>query len=572
MEKINKLKLLIKSLNLNGYLIPKNDEFFNEYVSEENDNLKYITNFSGSYGFAIISKRKNYLFVDGRYSLQAEKQSGKKFKIYTLPKITPRKVFKNENLKIGFDPKLHTSQSLKKIFEKTNCKLIPFKKNLVEKIKRKKQNNKIKKIFFLKDNEAGQSSLNKIKKLINSIKKNKVDLQLITASENIAWLLNIRGNDSNFSPLPNSYLIIDKNGKIIFFCNLKKINKKFSKNFKNIRIIDIKKIELFLSKIKNSIVQIDAASCSIFFRDMLKKNNKIFEVYDPLYFMKSIKNKIEIQNTIKSHIYDGLALTKFILWLKNNFKNKKISELSAQEKLLKFRKKNKFFVSLSFPTISGCGPNGSIIHYKASKKSNRIFKKGEIYLVDSGGQYKFGTTDVTRTISLDNRNKRVKDIFTRVLKGHIAVAKYKLKKNTCGSEIDKSARKFLKKIGLDYAHGTGHGVGYFLNVHEGPQAISKNNKIRIKEGMIISNEPGYYEKNKFGIRIENLIVVRKLKKTNYFYNLTLAPIEKSLICKEKLNRSEIDWLNNYHLRVFNNLKKFMSKTEVNHLKNLCSRI
>tara|TARA_B110000116_G_C16630758_1_gene488199 strand:+ start:92 stop:811 length:720 start_codon:yes stop_codon:yes gene_type:complete len=239
---------------------------------------------------------------------------------------------------------------------------------------------------------------------------------------------------------------------------------------------------------------------------------------------------------------------------------------------LSLEKKNKTFKSLSFPTISGSGPNGAIIHYKANKKSNRTLKKGDLYLVDSGGQYNFGTTDVTRTISLDNKQKRIKNIFTRVLKGHIAVANYKIKKNTYGSEIDVVAREPLKQINLDYAHGTGHGVGYFLNVHEGPQGISKGNKVKFKEGMIVSNEPGYYENGKFGIRIENLVTVKKVKNYYKFKNLTLAPIDKSLIQKELLNNSEIEWLNDYHSKVYYCLKKYMDKSELVDFKKFCSNI
>ena len=227
---------------------------------------------------------------------------------------------------------------------------------------------------------------------------------------------------------------------------------------------------------------------------------------------------------------------------------------------------------MSFPTISGTGPNGAIIHYKASKETDRRLKKGDIYLVDSGGQYEFGTTDVTRTISLKNSNKRIKDIFTRVLKGHIAVANFKLKKNTCGSEIDVSARKYLKQIGLDYSHGTGHGVGYFLNVHEGPHAISKNNKVNFQNGMVVSNEPGYYEKNNFGIRIENLIYVKNTRNKMTFENLTMAPIDRDLIIKKNLNQKEKKWLNNYHKTVFKNLYKFMNKIETLELKKACSAI
>ena len=288
--------------------------------------------------------------------------------------------------------------------------------------------------------------------------------------------------------------------------------------------------------------------------------------------LKSVKSKIEIKNTIKSHIYDGAALTKFLFWLKKNYRKQKINEVSAQEKLLKFRRENRSFRFLSFPTISGSGPNGAIIHYRASKKSNRKLKKGDIYLVDSGGQYNFGTTDVTRTISLDNNNPRIKDIFTRVLRSHIAVASYKLRNNSYGAQIDNIARKPLREINLDYAHGTGHGVGYFLNVHEGPHAISKNNRVNFKEGMIVSNEPGYYENGRFGIRIENLVRVRKNKKGFLFDNLTMAPIDKSLINKNILKKNEINWLNNYHKNVFNNLKKFMNKSELFDLKKSCSKI
>ncbi len=571
-KKIRKLRKLFKSDNLDGYLVPKNDEFFGEYLDESKDRLKFISNFSGSYGFALILKRKNYLFVDGRYTLQAKIQCKKLFKILTIPKTLPFNLLKNKRLNIGFDPKLHTELSLNFLFRNNNCKLVPTKENLIDKIWKRKSKKKLKKFLKLKNNQAGQSSESKISFLSKKLKKNNIDLQFISASENIAWLLNIRGGDSEFTPIPNSYLIIDSNGKADLFCNLKKINKKFKKDFKNITIFDINYVDQFLLRIKNKKIQIDNSSCSIYYKFIIKKNNKIIGKKDPIYFQKSIKNKIEIKNIIKSHIYDGAALTKFLFWIKNNFKDKKITEISAQEKLLKFRKKNKTFKSLSFPTISGSGPNGAIIHYKANKKSNRLLKKGDIYLVDSGGQYNFGTTDVTRTISLDNNQDRIKNIFTRVLKGHIAVSNFQIKKNTDGSKIDNVARKYLRSINLDYAHGTGHGVGYFLNVHEGPHAISKGNKIKFKEGMIVSNEPGYYENGKFGIRIENLVVVKKRNKALNFENLTFAPIDKSLIEKKLLNLKEIKWLNNYHNKVYDNLKKFMNYYELIQLKEHCSNI
>ena len=572
MKKLNQLKNLFNFYEIDGYFVPKNDEFFGEYVPENKDKLKFISNFTGSYGFALILKKKNYLFVDGRYTLQGNIQSGKFFKIITIPMQLPSDVLKNKKISIGFDPKLHTEYMIQRLFKGCNVKLIPLNKNLINKIWKRNNTKQSNKFYKLRDKDSGERSEDKIKKILKTFNINKIDLQLISSSENIAWLLNLRGSDSEFSPLPNSYLILSNENKIYFFCDLKKISKKLKKNLKNINILDIKYIDKFLLKIKNKNIQLDSSSCSIFFKSILKKNNTIFEKQDPIYLLKSIKNKTEINNIIKTHIYDGVALTKFLFWVKNNFKRKKISEITAQKKLLYYRKNNKTFKSLSFPTISGSGPNGAIIHYRANKKSNRILKKGDLYLVDSGGQYNFGTTDVTRTISLGNTETRIKNIFTRVLKGHIAVASYNLNKNTSGSEIDIVARNPLKQINLDYPHGTGHGVGYFLNVHEGPQAISKGNFIKLKEGMILSNEPGYYESGKFGIRIENLVTIKKYKKKIKFENLTLAPIDKSLIQKKLLTKIEINWLNSYHSKVFNKLKSFMNKSEKIELKNSCSNI
>ena len=572
MNKLNELKKLFSKYKIDGYFLPKNDEFFNEYIPENKDNLKFVSNFSGSYGFALILKSKNYLFVDGRYTLQAKIQSGKQFDIITIPKKLPTDILKNKKISIGFDPKLHTEMMLTRFFRKSSCKLMPINENLVNKIWKKRSIEDLNKFYKLKDKDSGETSKKKSKTLLKLLKKNRLNLQFVTASENVAWVLNLRGRDSEFTPIPNSYLIISDQSKIFFFCDLKKIDKNLRKKLKNITVLNIKYISQFLAKIKNKKIQIDISSCSIFFKNIIKKNNIIFEQQDPIYLLKSIKNKTEIKNTIKTHIYDGAALTKFLFWVKNNFKNKNISEINAQEKLFKLRKINKTFKFLSFPTISGSGPNGAIIHYKANKKSNRILKKGDLYLVDSGGQYNFGTTDVTRTISLQNNKTRVKNIFTRVLKGHIAVSNYKLNKNTNGSEIDFVARKHLKEINLDYAHGTGHGVGYFLNVHEGPQAISRGNSVKLREGMIISNEPGYYENGKFGIRIENLVTVKKKGQFYRFEELTLAPIDKSLVEKKMLNNDEIKWLNEYHFKVFNNLKKFMNRSELKDLKNSCSNI
>jgi len=573
MEKIIKLRKLFKTFNLDGYIIPKNNNFFGEYVSASEDNLKYISNFTGSAGFAVVLKKKNYMFVDGRYSIQADIQCGEHFQICTIPKKYPFNIFKNKNLNLGFDPKLHTENSLNRLFGKNFTKLKAVNENLIDLLWKREKNSNINFFYSVKNKDAGLTVEQKLAMLVKKIKLNKVNYLFTTASENIAWLLNIRGKDTSYSPLPNAHAIIDKTGKVSLFCNLKKINKYFKNNInKNVEIYDFNFLPNFILNLSDKKILIDVLTCSIFYKTIIKKNNLILEKQDPIYYLKSLKNKTEIKNSVKSHIYDGAALTKFIFWLKNNFRTKKITEILAQDKLLEFRKKNKTFHSLSFPTISGSGPNSAIIHYKADKKSNRLLRKGDVYLVDSGGQYLYGTTDVTRTLSLDVFDNKIRDIFTRVLKGHIAVASFKLNKNSYGDKIDQSARKFLKDINLDYPHGTGHGVGYFSNVHEGPQAISRGNKIAFKEGMITSNEPGYYKKNHFGIRIENLVYVKKTKNKLKFEDLTLVPIDKTLIVKKLLSSFEKDWLNKYHQRVFIHLKKFMNKFELTQLKQACSNI
>jgi len=572
MEKIEKLKKIFKRERIDGYIIPKNDEFFVEYIPDHNDRLNFVTNFSGSYGFALILKNQNYLFVDGRYTLQANNQSCKSFKIVTIPDKMPSDILRNKKLIIGFDPKLFTKKFLSVFFAKREFKYKPLLNNLIDEIWRRKIKKNKSKFFILPARSVDEKYQSKINKITNYLKKKKSDFLFITASENNAWLLNIRGRDVKYTPIPYSYVLIDKNQNIKFFCDLKKLSSTLRNHFSKVEFLDIKICNKVLSKIKGSKFIIDKNSCSYFFENVIRKNNKILNFQDPIYFFKAIKGKQEIENIKKAHIFDGAALTKYIFWLKKNFDKKKITEISASQKLFDFRKKNKKFKFLSFPTISGTGPNGAIIHYKATKKTNRKLKKGDVYLVDSGGQYEFGTTDVTRTISLKNSNKRVKDIFTRVLKGHIAVANFKLKNNTSGAEIDFIARKYLKQIGLNYAHGTGHGVGYFLNVHEGPHAISKKNNINFQKGMVVSNEPGYYEKNKFGIRIENLIYVKKDRKGNSFENLTMAPIEKDLIIQESLSKNEKKWLNDYHKTVFRNLVKSMNKIDALELKRACSAI
>ena len=563
---INLLKKLMNNENIDGYIVPKNDEFFSEYSFP--NRLKLISNFSGSAGLGIILKDKNFLFVDGRYTLQASIECGKNFKIFEIPKIRPFDVLKKrkDKLVLGFDPKLFTEFSLKSNFRDT-CNLIPINNNLIDEIFNLKNNYKTKEFYCLNEIVAGEKITSKLNKLSSILKKKKIQNIFISAPENCAWLLNIRGFDNPNSPIPNCQIILNKKN-IFFFSDIKKIRKiKSSINYKKIKFYEFKEFAKVINNLKGKNFSIDKNSCSVFNKSIILSKFNILNEIDPCYSLKAIKNKTEIKNMTDAHIADGAALTKFLYWIKSK-KNFNLTEIDAEKKLENFRKKNNNFLYPSFNTIAGTGPNGAIIHYRANKKSNRKINKKDIFLCDSGGQYKYGTTDVTRTICFSKPTPKIKNIFTRVLKGHIAVFNTNLNKINTGEEIDKRARFFLKKINLDYGHGTGHGVGYFLNVHEGPQAISKYNNVKILPGMILSNEPGYYEKKKFGIRIENLIYVEKNKKKKFFKNLTLAPIDTDLINFKMLNSSEKKYLFSYHMDTYAKISKFLNSNEKKWLLSL----
>jgi len=554
-KKIQILRNKFKKYNIDGYVIPKNDDYFTEY--SKINRLKIISNFSGSAGLAIILKNKNYLFTDGRYTIQSQIESGRNFKIISYEKIINCDLFKN--LTLGIDPKLFTYDQIKKFFIKKN-KIRFIDNNLIDEIKNEKISDNFP-FFSLSKNIVGESCNSKINKISKYLKKNKSDYLFVSAPENVAWILNIRGKDSPNSPVPNSRLIISKTKKIFLISKIQKAKKLIKKKIIRLNeLIDINDLPDKILQLKGNNFIVDDKSCSIYFENIIKSKFKIKKKEDPIYLLKAIKNKTEIKNMIDAHILDGAALTKFIYWIQN-INKKQISEVQAQNKLEKFRKMNKSYLYPSFDTIAGSGKNGAIVHYRAKKENCKMINKKDIFLCDSGGQYKYGTTDVTRTICFSEPKKNIKDIFTKVLKGHIAVANTNLKKDNIGKKIDTRARKFLKKSNLDYSHGTGHGVGFFLNVHEGPQSISKFNKVKIREGMILSNEPGYYKKDSFGIRIENLVFVKKNNKNVFFENLTLVPIEKELINNKQLTSLEKNYLFKYHINVYSKISKFLNLKE-----------
>ena len=555
MNIIKKLRSKFSKNGIDGYVIPKNDDFFTEY--SRINRLENVSNFTGSAGLAVILRKNNYLFTDGRYSIQSQIESGKNFKILSFEKLINCNLFRN--LTLGIDPKLFTHKQIRKFFLKNN-RIKYINENLVDQIKKGKKSHPYS-FFSLNKSIIGETSSSKLSKISNYLKKKKSDYIFVSAPENVAWILNIRGKDGPNSPIPNCRLIVSKTKKIFLiskFNNCKKLIN--DKVIKLNQLIDIDFFSKKISNLKGKNFIIDQNSCSIFHENIIRSKFKIVARADPTYLFKSIKNKTEIDHMKKAHIYDGVALTKFLYWIKN-INSKKIDEVDAQNKLEKFRKKNKRYLYPSFDTIAGAGKNGAIIHYRANKKNCKIIKKTDIFLCDSGGQYNYGTTDVTRTICFSKPDNYIKNIYTLVLKGHIAVANSNLKKDDIGKKIDIRARKFLKQKNLDYAHGTGHGVGFFLNVHEGPQSISKFNNIKLREGMILSNEPGYYEKNKFGIRIENLVYVKKTKKNIFFENLTLVPIEKDLINFKLLNSTEKNYLFKYHMDVYSKISKFLNFKE-----------
>ncbi len=554
----NYIKILrskFKKYEIDGYVIPKNDDFFTEY--SKLNRLEVISNFSGSAGLAIVLKNKNYLFTDGRYTIQSRIESGKNFKIYGFEKLINCSLFKNFTL--GIDPKLFTNTQIKNYFLKYN-KIKHIEKNLIDTIKKQKESTTIP-FFSLDKKVVGESANSKLNKISKYLKKNRSDYIFISAPENVAWTLNIRGGDGPNSPMPNSRLIISKSKKILLITNLKKC-KKLLKNkvIKKDEFLNVNDLPKKILKLKGKNFIIDDKSCSIFYENLIKSKFKIINRGDPTYLLKAIKNKTEIKNMKNAHIFDGVALTKFLFWIKK-INKKKITEVEAAKKLENFRKLNKNFLYPSFDTIAGSGKNGAIVHYRAKKENCRTINKKDILLCDSGGQYKYGTTDVTRTICFSKQKQKIKNIYTKVLKGHIAVATTDIDKEDTGKKIDKRARKFLNQSNLDYAHGTGHGVGFFLNVHEGPQSITKINTVKIREGMILSNEPGYYKTNEYGIRIENLVYAKKINKKLLFQNLTMAPLEKDLINFDLLTLNEKKYLFKYHLEVYAQISKYLNPNE-----------
>ena len=575
-KKITLLRTLLKKKDCDYYLLPRTDKFMNEFISEEDERVKWLTGFSGSFAFVIITLKQNLIFTDGRYINQINKEVDKKtFKILDVNDKKPIFWLKDKiksKEKVLLDSWLFSSENfnyIKKVIQKKKCKIILSKEIFVDKIWKKKRNKINRKIFIREKKYSGVSFKNKIKYVKKILKNKKISNFFFSSPESISWLLNIRSNQINYTPVVLSFLLLNMDNKSYFFGKSNTRLKKFLTPYFSIFDINNLKEILINFSITNKEIYLDPKKTPFFIENLFKTIGIVVKYsQDPCVSLKLIKNSIEIKGSKSSHIRDGVSICKFLFWLDEMIKkNKKVTEITTSKKLFDYRKKNKLFCGLSFETISGFGSNGAIIHYRASKKTNKTLKKNNLYLFDSGAQYLDGTTDITRTISIgDNPTTEQKDIFTRVLKGNIGLSNHIFNEKTTGRSLDKIARKHLQKKKYDYPHGTGHGVGSYLSVHEGPISISKKSKTRFKKGMFLTNEPGFYKTNRYGIRIENVLLVVKRKKILSFEVLTLAPIDINLIDSNLLNIQEKNWINNYHNRVFNKLNKYLNKKESEWLK------
>ena len=587
-RRISSLRNQMLNSQLDGFIVPLADEFQGEYVPKCAQRLAWISGFTGSAGTAIILKNKACIFVDGRYTLQANRQVDKDF--FQISPTLELKVTDwlksntNSNQKIGYDPWLHTVEGSKKLrlaLKQSDAKLIAVEQNLIDKIWIHQPVKPLSPVEIHDIMYTGESTESKKARIANGLSARGHDALVLTSPSSIAWLLNIRGGDVPYTPYTLAFGILHANSKVDLFIDLRKLKPSVTQILKKAtRLHPIDKFTSFLNKshVKSKTVQLDKNTTADAIGSLLTNAGAFISVCeDPCAIPKSCKNPTEIRGFRASHSRDGLALIRFLSWLQQEIPNGKVSEISAANKLETFRREQVLIRGLSFPTISSFGSNGAIIHYRATQKSNQKLKKGNLYLVDSGGQYLDGTTDVTRTISIGKPTKEMKDRFTRVLKGHIQLAMAEFPKGTTGSQLDILARSPLWEIGLDYEHGTGHGVGHYLGVHEGPQSISKSpNSVPLREGMILSNEPGYYKEGAFGIRIENLVAVKEIKRNKItilgFETLTLAPIDLTLVEKTLLSRKQIQWLNNYHSKVYKTHSHSLSSDEKIWLKNATSKL
>lgn len=568
-ERLEAVRAEMRRQNLAGLVVPRTDEYQGEYIAQRAERVQWLTGFAGSAGNVILGLEKAAIFVDGRYTLQVRDQ-------VDTALFEPRHMMDEpasdwiaetfqEGDRIGFDPWLHTQHGaghLNIAARRAGAELVRVDVNPVDVAWTDRPAAPLSPVEPHDVVFAGESADDKRARLGAALKDKGVDAAVITATDSIAWLLNMRGGDVPNCPLPLSFALLRSDGAVDWFIDGRKLTAEARSSLGN--EVAVRPEEGFADALadlgrQGRTVQADPATAPCLVFDRLTQHGaSIVEAPDPCLLPKAAKNDVEIDGTRSAHRRDGAAVTRFLHWLAKDAAQGGVTELEAIDTLRGFREKNDHFRGLSFDTIAGAGPNGAVIHYRASERTNRPIEPGQLLLVDSGGQYLDGTTDVTRTIAIGTPSDEMRERFTLVLKGHIAIATARFPVGVTGSQLDPFARMALWKAGLDFDHGTGHGVGSYLNVHEGPQRIAKaHNSVALEPGMILSNEPGYYKAGEYGIRIENLVVVREVEDRPQgaerdmleFETVTLAPIDRALIVPAMLSDDDLVWLNAYHGRV-----------------------
>jgi len=592
-DRLAALREQLKSEHLDGFVVPLTDEHMSEYVGSYAQRLAWLTGFKGSAGSAVVLPQEAAIFVDGRYTLQVRQQvSADEWSYQSVPETSVADWLKDhapEGGRIGYDPWLHTRDWVKRAKEalaSRGAELVPVERNPIDKIWADRPEMSNARLAVQPDEYAGKSSAEKRTEIADWLAKHHADATVISALDSIAWTFNVRGEDVHRTPVALAYAIVNSDGTADLFVASEKMGPDVRQHLGNgVRLRERYEFENALSQLGGKTVAVDPErAVSAIFDALDKAGAKAVALRDPTVLPKAIKNEVEIAGQKASQIRDGAAIARFLHWIDEEAPSGEVDELTASDKLESLRREAPELRDLSFDSISGSGPNGAIVHYKSSEKTNRKLQRGELYLIDSGGQYVDGTTDITRTVAIGEPTDEMRDRFTRVLKGHIAVAAAVFPKGTRGTQLDSFARRPLWDAGLDYAHGTGHGVGSYLAVHEGPQRISPATSAQaggdepLQAGMLISNEPGYYKSGEYGIRIENLVLVVEKriegaeKEMLGFETVTFAPIERRLVVKDMLSAAELDWLNDYHRQVLEKIGPKLSGADREWLEQACAPI
>lgn len=590
-DRLKALREQLKADRLDGFVVPLTDEHMSEYVGSYAQRLAWLTGFKGSAGSAVVLPEEAAIFTDGRYTLQVRSQvDGKDWSYQSVPETSVADWLKEhaaEGARIGYDPWLHTRDWVKKAKESLaarGAELVPVKHNPIDRVWADRPEASKAKLAVQKDEYAGRSSADKRHEIGDWLAKKGADAAVLSALDSIAWAFNVRGEDVARTPVALAYAIVHADGTADLFVAGEKVGQDVRQHLGNgVRLHERDEFEGALTEFKGKTVVVDPErAVAAIFEGLEKAGAKILALRDPTILSKAVKNKVEIAGQQAAQARDGAAISRFLRWIEEEAPKGEVDELIASDHLEALRRESPMLRDLSFDSISGAGPNGAIVHYKASEETNRKLEKGTLYLIDSGGQYLDGTTDITRTVPIGEPTQEMRDRFTRVLQGHIAVATAIFPKGTRGSQLDSFARRPLWEAGLDYAHGTGHGVGSFLSVHEGPQRISPVGSSQaggdepLLAGMILSNEPGYYKAGEYGIRIENLVLVVDHpvkggeKETLGFETLTFAPIERRLIDVSMLSAKERAWVDGYHAQVLEKIGPQLKGDDLKWLEEACA--